>query len=429
MQRLVYALSPFACALLCLPSDASAPAQAGWKNRLVFESLDGVDLESLSANFGWSPAGNTFGLGHHSIASDELGAPLEDVMLALGVTPGLSSVEVDGRARAPEACDLFDPYSVQQCTIGFLDGSSGEGKFTSQAWIEELGIPQVQAQATGYPQLVAVIDSGIDLGHPAFAGRLASSGWDFVLDRADAWDVPNGIDEDGDGYVDEAFGHGTHVASLITLIDPNALLLPYRVVDADGRGWAFDVARAVVQATLDGADVINLSLSVAPESSSLRSAIEFALFCGVDVYSSAGNTGASDVLFPASLEKQDLPWYLKWTAPHGVVAVTAVDADDVLADFSASGKDVDLAAPGVDLYGAMPGGMWGWWSGTSMSTAVASGSASLVRSTSYYSFFVPADYLLVATSTDIEAGQGSGSSNLKYGRIDVAAAAAANFIP
>jgi len=401
--------------------------------RLVVEGGNSAELESTAAAFGWQGAGDLAGLGLHSIGTGQTGPPSPELLATLAILPSDSEVELDGRARPPEACDLFSPYSVQQCTIGFLDGSAGEQTFSSQDWLAELGIENVQAHAKSAPTFVAVIDSGLDLAHPVFEGRLASHGWDFVLGRARAMDIPNGVDEDNDGFVDEAFGHGTHVASLIALTDPNALLLPYRVVDADGRGWAFDVAQAIVMATMDGADVINLSLSVEPDSGALRSALEFALAMGVEVYSSAGNTSGPGVLFPANLENEPLPYFLGWIPPTfiGVVAVAATDSGGSLADFSAYGDEVDIAAPGVDMYGALPGGMWGWWSGTSMATAVASGSASLLRSTSWLSFLVQSDQLMIANSVELPSSGGHGKhiGELNFGILDVSAAFAANFIP
>ena len=133
-----------------------------------------------------------------------------------------------------------------------------------------------------------------------------------------------------------------------------------------GNGTAFDVADAIQAAVLQGADVVNLSLSFSSPSQAVEEALGVALGSGLDVFAAAGNTGALGVAFPASVP--------------GVMAVAAVDGDDVKAPFSAYGPGVDLCAPGVDVYGAMPDGGAAWWSGTSMATAVASGSGSLLRS-------------------------------------------------
>jgi len=63
-----------------------------------------------------------------------------------------------------------------------------------------------------------------------------------------------------------------------------------------------------------------------------------------------------------------------------VTAVASIDDKLQKADFSAWGPEVDVVAPGVGIYGAMPGGGYAWWSGTSMSAAVASGVGSLIDS-------------------------------------------------
>ena len=99
---------------------------------------------------------------------------------------------------------------------------------------------------------VAVIDTGIDLDHPGFAGRLAPAGeW---RDYVDGDDFP--MDEPGGA----GFGHGTAVAGIIVQVAPNATILPIRVLAPDGRGDVDDVVTAIDHAITVGAQVINLSL-------------------------------------------------------------------------------------------------------------------------------------------------------------------------
>src|SRR6185295_13063961 len=105
---------------------------------------------------------------------------------------------------------------------------------------------------------VAVLDSGVDLSHPALAAHLIA-GYDFVDGDADPQEAPGG----------SGVGHGTHVAGLIALAAPEARIMPVRVLDAEGAGDMWRLARALVwasdpdgdPATPDGADVINLSLT------------------------------------------------------------------------------------------------------------------------------------------------------------------------
>ena len=107
--------------------------------------------------------------------------------------------------------------------------------------------------ATGRGITVAVIDTGVDLDHPEFSGRIVD-GYDFV---------------DGDTTADDGNGHGTHVAGTIagandgigiTGVAYDAEIMPLRVLNDDGYGWTSDIISAVRWAADNDADVINLSL-------------------------------------------------------------------------------------------------------------------------------------------------------------------------
>ncbi|MBV9959755.1 MAG: S8 family serine peptidase, partial [Acidobacteria bacterium] len=105
------------------------------------------------------------------------------------------------------------------------------------------------------PIVVAVLDTGIDLNHPAFAGRLVapSDMYDFVGNDPDP-------SEEGSAEIGP-YGHGTHVAGLIAMVAPDAKIMPLRVLGADGKGDFFRLAEAIKFALAHGANVINLSLS------------------------------------------------------------------------------------------------------------------------------------------------------------------------
>ena len=241
--------------------------------------------------------------------------------------------------------------------------------------------------ATGTPQVVAVVDTGVDLSHPHLANNLYHDGHDLVdLSKTDAQDVGDGIDGDNDGLVDEAVGHGTHVAGLVLLSDPDALILPIRALDSDGLGNCFQVAQAVYTAVDDGASVINLSLSMRTQNDTLAEALMYAEHHGVTVVSSAGNADEG-VLFPANFDMADFPhldplWLPAGTVLTGdhVIAVAGVDEAKVKAGFSCYGQDADISAPAVDVYSSQMDGEWAWWSGTSMSSGVVAGSVSFLLS-------------------------------------------------
>jgi subtilisin family serine protease len=115
---------------------------------------------------------------------------------------------------------------------------------------------------------VAVLDTGIDLTHPAFAGKLLP-GYDFVDGDSDPTEVPCSPTPCSTTSV--AFGHGTHVAGLIALVAPSAKIIPYRVLDVNGEGNAWVLAEALARAVVDGADVINMSLGTATRTRVLAS--------------------------------------------------------------------------------------------------------------------------------------------------------------
>jgi hypothetical protein len=331
----------------------------------------------------------------------------------IGKIPGVVSSELLQKAGLPEVESCGEPFGVsaQQCTIAFADGTPSEGEYKHQDPLKDLGYKGIQSWwfNAHKPTLVAVIDTGVDATHPAIASNVVPFGWDFVDGVPGAIDKTNGVDDDGDGYVDEAYGHGTHLSSIIVLLNPDARILPIRVLDADGNGESFSVAEAIIYAVDHGAEVINLSLSMKSSSDAVAVALEYANYSGVPVFASAGNTGKKKVLFPGNYDPRkfnyDLPFApVGWKPSSETVTTVASTAKcDVKAEFSSYGKSVDLVAPGVDIYGAMPGGGYAWWSGTSMSTAVASAVASLVLSVAGDDEIpVPPQHLLMVTAENVD---------------------------
>ena len=303
--------------------------------------------------------------------------------------PTIRFAERNYESQAPEA---------RQQLVWAVGGS--EQVYGSQWVPEAIALRQAHALSTGSGVRVAVLDTGIDLTHPALAPRLAQApgggvlGYDFVDFDAD----PSEVGRTGD----LGFGHGTHVAGLVALTAPNATLMPVRVLDQAGRGNAWVLAEALMwaidpdgnPATDDGARVINLSLGTVRPTRLLDIAIELATCSddddndgGIDysdpgfakdvercnqlhgavVMAAAGNSGsATERQYPAA------------EAAEGQLAITASTANQTLAAFSNSGPWVQLAAPGYRVVSTVPGGGYGTWSGTSMATPIATGVAALV---------------------------------------------------
>lgn len=246
-------------------------------------------------------------------------------------------------------------------------GGQDPAPFAEQYALELMGVTAAHEINRGDGTIVAVLDTGIQLNHPVFASSITTAQYDFIADDGVPEDDFNALDDDGDGLVDEAVGHGTHVAGIVKLAAPNAQLMPLRVLDSDGRGNVFIIAEAIHYAVQHGADVINLSLGTSDKSELLEEIIADAVKThDVFVVAAAGNLNSQIEQYPASFDT--------------VLAVTAIDANSRKLDIANYGSWVDLAAPGASIYSAFPPNGYAWWSGTSMATPFVAGQAALLRS-------------------------------------------------
>lgn len=220
------------------------------------------------------------------------------------------------------------------------------------------GFPKAWDRVRGKSIRVAVIDTGIQSGHPEFRGRLAVQR-DFVADDA--------IAEDPDG-------HGTHVAGTIGAGTGNGAgvasgafassLVIGKFIGANGSGTVANEIDAIVWAVNNGSHVINMSFGAPGYVQAEQDAVTYAANRGVVSVAAAGNANSSVPEYPA--------------AYPNVMAVAATDSSDRRASFSNFGSYVDVAAPGVDIMSTVPGG-YARYSGTSMSTPHVSALAALLR--------------------------------------------------
>lgn len=201
------------------------------------------------------------------------------------------------------------------------------------AWGYTIGNPDVT---------VAVVDSGVDMGHPDLVDRLRADGRDFI---------------DGDDDPSDENGHGTNVAGIIAAtldnaeggagLAPGVQILPVRVMNARGSGSDRSIARGIRFAADQGAQVINLSLGATltigaeTESELVSSAIRYAQDQGALVVVAAGN------------DFVPLPNAIVGDNPD-VLVVAATDDNDRKAAFSNSGPWISVTAPGVHILSTMP---------------------------------------------------------------------------
>lgn len=217
----------------------------------------------------------------------------------------------------------------------------------------------------GKDKTIAIIDSGVDLTHPMFDGIFVSESKfkDFV--DGDAIPEDKGLDGKNGS------GHGTGVLGIAVQIAPKARYLPIRVINEVGRGDLLNLAKAIVWAADNNADVINLSLGSSESSEALDLAISYANDRGSIIVAAAGNSNQSVPDFPAAQFEND----------EMNISVGSVDIYGNKSAFSSYGSSVSLMAPGENIQSAYPNNMTAMFSGTSMSTPIAASAVAIGLST------------------------------------------------
>lgn len=362
--------------------------------------------------------------------------------------PEVAYVELDYRAEAQVGAGFPPLASAQQLWRQGGENVSAAGAeqpapmcvrtpndpaFPRQWGLAKINAPEAWNIITGAVSMtIAILDTGIDLGHPDLAPQL----W------TNPGEIPaNGLDDDANGKIDDVhgwhfyqaangpaedaliqddFGHGTHVAGIAAAATDNGIgvaglawggrLMAVKVLDQYGSGWYSDIAAGIVYAADNGARLINLSLGGAPPSQALCDAAAYAHDRGAVVIAAAGNTGGA-VLYPAACDQ--------------VLAVAATNQTDSRPTFSNYGPEIDLAAPGVDIYstwyytGIRASGYF-TKSGTSMATPYVTGAAALVWSRWPGWTADQVSQRLRATATDVNTPGWDPYSG--WGRLDAAAA-------
>jgi serine protease len=297
----------------------------------------------------------------------------------------------------------------------------------AEQWgLERIRAPEAWGAARGGGTVIAVLDTGVHLGHPDLAPRLLRDGDGQVV----------GLDLVDGGPPHDEHGHGTLVAGVIAAatdrgiggpgisgVAPEARLLPVRVLDERGDGRISDVDRGIRWAVDHGAHVVNLSLESATPlpgdllASGLDDAVRYAWERGVVVVAAAGNSGTP---------------FTDYRSSTPVLLVGATDQADRRAGFSDGGRSDMVMAPGVDVVSTACRGPcgpdaevgYGRANGTSFAAPHVAGAVAVLRSAG----LTPADAVDALRSTAVPVSGGT-LVRTGHGRIDLAAAVGASTAP
>jgi subtilisin family serine protease len=228
----------------------------------------------------------------------------------------------------------------------------------SEQWgLLSMNIPSLwQHTSGGADVVVAVLDSGIDSAHPDLFQKVLKS--------------VNFTDSE---TVNDAYGHGTAVASIIasavngagmTGIAPDAFLLNVKVADDKGKCDAAAMARGIIWAVDEGAHIINISIQITYASPELEQAVVYAHQKGVVIVAASGNNTPGINIYPA--------YYAS------TVAVSAITPENKLSPLANYADWVDFVAPGYQVVAANNEGGYSLRTGTSFAAPHLSGLIALL---------------------------------------------------
>ncbi len=313
-----------------------------------------------------------------ALVSEFLGKPMNRRTVRLTLYEGLLCLILAGTAVSIlTPADTASAAMSRDGSIAVVTGPgmhppvAFHGKIDSQApslsndtyvekqWaLDRIHIPTTWTVKQQSEVVVAVLDTGIDTRHEDLAGT-----------------IMNSVNLTTCATAEDVFGHGTHIAGIITARTNNGMgiagttqhvkLLNVKIADDNGGCSSVDMAYGIVWAADHGANVINVSLVMNLPSAALESAVDYAWGKGAVVIAATGNGINPAKSYPALY--------------RNCIAVVGANANDQVGT-GLAGKET-IAAPGYNIFSTLPGNKYGYKSGSSMAAAYVSAAAALAFST------------------------------------------------
>lgn len=294
-------------------------------------------------------------------------------------------------------------HDAQPNYIYELSGVSDDPQYYRQWALPRINADKAWSAAKAVsPVTIAILDSGIDVNHPDLKDRIVP-GINTINPLKSARDD---------------VGHGTHVAGIAAASLNNRIgvagvagiqgikIMPVKVFDQWG-GSDVSISDGIIWAADHGARVINMSFGSFYQSGILNDAIDYAYAKGVVMVAAAGNWASQEISYPAALSK--------------VMAISAIDRQNQLADFSSYGPQIDVCAPGEDIYSTYwdlyKGSTYAKMSGTSMASPMVAGLAAMLLAKNPKLTNDDVRQIIEVSATDL--GDSGWDPRYGHGRIDV----------
>lgn len=229
--------------------------------------------------------------------------------------------------------------------------------------LSAINVKSLWRKTKGPGSVVAVLDSGVDINHPDLKGSIID-GINF-----------SGYEGESSNYNDR-YEHGTHVAGIIHSIAPESKLLIVKVINDRGIGLRLTILDGLKYAINwrgpvgEQVNIINISMISKGIYDEEYALIKQGVSQGISIVCGAGNDGDGradtiETAYPAGYEES--------------ISVAACDSNGRSLSFSNTNSEIDVIAPGLDIYSTIPGG-YAYKSGTSMATPHVSGVLALITS-------------------------------------------------
>ena len=304
---------------------------------------------------------------------------IDERQMVIVFEEGLSSSEIQTTIHhaGGTVSEIYDDISIVKASLN----KESYGILLNNSSIKSIEEDLVVRQSSQFEDYGTGLTNTYDAWNSGFSGKdIKIAIIDSGIANHDDLRIAGGVSTVNytSSYSDDS-GHGTHVAGIIGGLNNNygikgiafqSDLYAVKALNQKGEAFISDIIEGINWSIENKMDIINMSIGTQQESSAFQSAIDQAYESGLLLVAAAGNDGT-----PSGLEDTvDFP-----ARYSSVIGVAAVDRYSNRADFSSTGKSVEISAPGVRVLSTYLGEQYGYLSGTSMAAPFVTGQLALLK--------------------------------------------------